>query len=77
MQAFYSAADIPGKNSFTPATYFQPYGYLEDEEIFIPINGIVKHHSQPCGMIVADRMDIANVAARKVRIMYSRGNKNK
>lgn len=45
--------------------------YDEEQEIFIAINGKVKYHNQPCGMILAARMDLANAAAKKVKIIYT------
>ncbi|CAH2260610.1 jg18282 [Pararge aegeria aegeria] len=64
--AFYSAADIPGVNSFIPA----PNIYnLRDEELFC--NGEVKYYDQPIGVIVAECQSIANKAATLVHVEYS------
>lgn len=71
MHSFYSAKDIPGKNSFIPPQ-FKVLAYLEDEEIFVGLNSEVKFFSQPCGIILAERMDLANYAATKVKISYGK-----
>ncbi|XP_050344175.1 uncharacterized protein LOC126769431 [Nymphalis io] len=64
--AFYSVADIPGQNTFTP-----PYS------IFFPLNeellcdGEVKFFNQPIGIIVAESQKIAEKAATLVEVKYS------
>ncbi|CAH2233051.1 jg18400 [Pararge aegeria aegeria] len=64
--AFYSAADIPGVNSFIPA----PNKFnLRDEELFC--NGEVKYYDQPVGVIVAECESIAKKAATLVHIEYA------
>ncbi|KAG6465427.1 hypothetical protein O3G_MSEX015145 [Manduca sexta] len=63
--AFYSANDIPGENSFTPAgTTF----YVANEEIFC--SGQIKYYNQPIGMIVAETRPIAERAAKVVIATY-------
>lgn len=62
---FFSAKDIPGKNSFTPKSYFSTV----DEEIFIG-DGEVLYYDQPVGIILADSFELANRAATKVHILY-------
>ncbi|XP_034833025.2 xanthine dehydrogenase/oxidase-like [Maniola hyperantus] len=63
--AFYSAADIPGVNSFIPA----PNLYnLANEELFC--DGEVKYFDQPLGVIVAKTQAIANKAATFVHVEY-------
>lgn len=63
--AFYSAADIPGVNSFIPP----PNQYnLQNEELFC--NGEVKYYDQPIGVIVAECESIAKKAATLVKIEY-------
>lgn len=49
-------------------------GYVEDEEIFVGINSVVKYYGQPCGVILADRMALANAAVNKVKISYAECN---
>ncbi|KAJ0176320.1 hypothetical protein K1T71_008494 [Dendrolimus kikuchii] len=63
--AFYTAKDIPGLNSFTPTgTFF----YISDEEVFC--SGEVRYFNQPLGMIVADSRELADSAAKLVRVTY-------
>lgn len=62
---FFSAKDIPGKNSFTPKNYYES----EIEEIFLS-TGEVLYYDQPVGIILADSMELANRAATKVNILY-------
>lgn len=62
---FFSAKDIPGKNSFTPTSYLT----TEPEEIFVG-TGDILFYDQPVGIILADSLELANYAATKVRIMY-------
>lgn len=76
MHSFYSAKDIPGRNSFIPP-YFKLVAYVEDEELFVGIDSEVKYHGQPCGMILADRMDLANAAAKKVKVYYAQCNSSR
>uniref|UniRef100_T1PJV0 Molybdopterin-binding domain of aldehyde dehydrogenase n=1 Tax=Musca domestica TaxID=7370 RepID=T1PJV0_MUSDO len=64
--AFYSAKDIPGTNTYVD----EGFGY-EKEEIFC--SQTVRYYDQPLGMIVALSSDIANRAASKVRVIYSKG----
>nr|XP_024214404.1 xanthine dehydrogenase-like isoform X2 [Halyomorpha halys] len=63
--AFYSAKDIPGKNSFATFSLLAP----EDEELFC--SGPVKYAGQPVGIIVAKTHDLAIKAAKMVKIEYS------
>ncbi|XP_055902593.1 xanthine dehydrogenase-like [Eupeodes corollae] len=67
---FFEAKDIPGINSFvnTSPSFF---GMLHDEQIFCA--GRVSYHNQPVGMIVAENSALANFAASKVQITYSKG----
>ncbi|KAJ8719331.1 hypothetical protein PYW08_011506 [Mythimna loreyi] len=64
--AFYSAKDIPGLNSFTPAD--DPL-YAINEEVFC--SGQVKYFNQPIGLIVADTQDTADKAANLVKVKYA------
>ncbi|XP_075150301.1 uncharacterized protein LOC142224413 [Haematobia irritans] len=64
--AFFSAKDIPGVNSFV-----DPVHVYQLEELFT--NGLVRHHDQPIGVIVADSKEIAQKAGTKVKVFYSRG----
>lgn len=69
MCAFYSAKDIPGKNSFIPLR--NPF-FFEDEEIFVGVNSTILYHGQPCGVILANSMALANYAATRVKITYKK-----
>lgn len=64
--AFYSAADIPGVNSFIPAPNIIN---LQNEELFC--NGEVKYYNQPIGVIVAECQAIATLAAQLVKVEYA------
>ncbi|CAG4933298.1 unnamed protein product [Parnassius apollo] len=64
--AFYSAKDVPGLNSFTPAGRRI---FLANEEIFC--SGEVKYYNQPIGVIVAETQQIADRAAKLVVASYS------
>uniref|UniRef100_T1GIZ8 Aldehyde oxidase/xanthine dehydrogenase a/b hammerhead domain-containing protein n=1 Tax=Megaselia scalaris TaxID=36166 RepID=T1GIZ8_MEGSC len=66
--AFYSAKDIPGTNSFV----YKPLGFTDDEPVFAQK---INHHYQPIGVIVAESNYLANKAAEKVKVMYSRAEK--
>ncbi|KAJ8719964.1 hypothetical protein PYW07_012007 [Mythimna separata] len=63
---FYSAKDIPGLNSFTPA---EDPVYSINEEVFC--SGQVKYFNQPIGLIVADKQDTADKAANLVKVTYT------
>lgn len=67
--AFYSAKDIPGKNSIVD----KDFGFVDEEEIFCA--GEVKYHGQPLGVIVALDSPTANRAASAVKVMYSKTEK--
>lgn len=69
--AFFSAKDIPGENSFMPVNA-GVFGITENELIFLEIDSEVLFHGQPCGMIVAKTMAIANMAATHVEIVYQK-----
>lgn len=47
-------------------------GYNVDEELFVGIDSRVQHNGQPCGIIIANRMDLAYFAATKVKITYKK-----
>lgn len=67
--AFFSAKDIPGENSFVVVTP----RFLEisqSEMIFVELDTEVAFYGQPCGVIVAKTMALANLAAAHVEIMY-------
>ncbi|XP_038212836.1 nicotinate hydroxylase hnxS-like [Zerene cesonia] len=70
--AFYTAKDIPGKNTFTPSNV--PL-MTADEEILC--SGKVLFNGQPAAIIVANREFTANKAAKLVKIIYSVVNNNK
>ncbi|XP_045773786.1 xanthine dehydrogenase 1-like [Maniola jurtina] len=64
--AFYSAADIPGENSFTPAPSI--FGQKNEELL---CSGEVKYFNQPLGIIVAESQSIAQKAASLVHVTYT------
>ncbi|KAJ8719963.1 hypothetical protein PYW07_012006 [Mythimna separata] len=64
--AFYSAKDIPGLNSFTPADSIL---YQANEEVLC--SGNVKYYHQPIGIIVAETRYIADRAVKLVKVTYS------
>ncbi|XP_026741667.1 xanthine dehydrogenase 1-like isoform X2 [Trichoplusia ni] len=70
--AFYTAADIPGDNIFTPANI--PFMF-DQEEILCAKQ--VKFYGQPAAIIVADREKTANKAAKLVKIQYVTVSKNR
>lgn len=45
---------------------------VEDEPIFVEIGAIIQYHGQPCGIIVANSMALANYAATLVKITYKK-----
>lgn len=69
--AFFSANDIPGDNSFTPVNS-GILGITENEVIFVPIDSEVEFFGQPCGMILAKTMDLANSSVKKVEVTYEK-----
>lgn len=64
--AFYSAKDIPGKNTFTRLGVIV---FIREEELFCSKE--VKYYNQPCGIIVAETIEKAERAAKRVKITYS------
>lgn len=64
---FFAAKDIPGLNRFTPPSIFT----TEDEPIFVAENAEIQFYDQPVGIILADTMELANLAVGKVKIMYA------
>ncbi len=64
---FFSAKDIPGKNNFCPTMLL---GIVEVEEIFVGQNSEILFYGQPAGVILADTLRLANLAATKVEIIY-------
>ncbi|XP_068627637.1 uncharacterized protein [Battus philenor] len=70
--AFYSAKDIPGVNTFTPA---YPNLLTEKEEILCSEE--IKYYGQPVAILVADRQKTSNKAAEFVKVLYSSVNRNK
>ncbi|XP_049874983.1 uncharacterized protein LOC126373064 [Pectinophora gossypiella] len=72
VMAFYSAKDIPGKNSFvSTSNYFM----TEEEEILAAKE--IKYYGQPVGIIVANKSKAAAKAAKMVTINYSSIKKEK
>lgn len=45
-------------------------GIVEVEEIFVGQNSEILFYGQPAGVILADTMRLANLAATKVQIIY-------
>nr|XP_032518467.1 xanthine dehydrogenase 1-like [Danaus plexippus plexippus] len=64
--AFYTAADILGRNSFIPAVNL----FNRADEEFL-CNGEVKYFNQPLGIIVAECQSIADKAVHLVQVIYS------
>ncbi|XP_039276549.1 probable aldehyde oxidase 2 isoform X2 [Nilaparvata lugens] len=65
VRAFYTAKDIPGKNTFQlPLLTSSEYELLFCE-------GRVEYAGQPIGVIVADTLQLAEYAVRKVNVEYS------
>ncbi|XP_072939910.1 xanthine dehydrogenase-like [Epargyreus clarus] len=64
--AFYTAKDIPGKNTFTPTNV----AFMTAEEDIL-CTGVVKYFGQPVGIIVGDREKTANKSAKLVKVKYS------
>lgn len=64
--AFYTVKDIPGLNSFTPASGH--IFYVTNEEVLC--SGEVKYFNQPIGIIVAETRPIAERAAKMVTATY-------
>ncbi|XP_039757385.1 xanthine dehydrogenase-like [Pararge aegeria] len=63
---FYTAKDIPGNNSFTPSKI--PIMDVDEE---ILCSGKVMYYGQPAGVIIANREQTAQKAAKLVKILYS------
>ncbi|XP_072949588.1 xanthine dehydrogenase/oxidase-like [Epargyreus clarus] len=63
---FFTSKDIPGVNSFTPGGSIAS---IENEELLC--DGTVKYHGQPLGIMVAETRDIAERAAKLVKVKYS------
>ncbi|CAG9811454.1 unnamed protein product [Chironomus riparius] len=63
--AFYSAKDIPGKNTFMPENFLF---VSEPEEIFC--SSKILFHNQPVGIILADTFELANEAAKLVVVKF-------
>ncbi|XP_028164069.1 indole-3-acetaldehyde oxidase-like isoform X2 [Ostrinia furnacalis] len=63
--AFYSAKDIPGKNSFI---LIATIAFIKDEVIFC--DDKVSYYNQPLGIIVAESTALAERAAKKVKVTY-------
>lgn len=51
---------------------FMMLGIIENEVIFVPIDSEVEFYGQPCGIIVAKTMELANLATTKVNITYEK-----
>lgn len=68
--AFFSAKDIPGDNSF--AQPYNPLFAIEFEKLFVDLDSEVCYYGQPCGIVVANTMDLAYHAAKKVEMEYEK-----
>ncbi|XP_036344556.1 indole-3-acetaldehyde oxidase [Rhagoletis pomonella] len=66
--AFFTAKDIPGKNTICGSEQFV---FTENEELFP--SGAIKFYDQPIGVIVAESNAIANHAAGLVELTYAGG----
>ncbi|KAM3961536.1 LOW QUALITY PROTEIN: uncharacterized protein ACR2FA_004430 [Aphomia sociella] len=64
--AFYTAKDIPGLNSFTPADSIM---LSNNEEVLC--EKVVRYFNQPFGIIVAETRHTADRAAKMVKVKYS------
>ncbi|CAK1542967.1 unnamed protein product [Leptosia nina] len=71
--AFYTAKDIPGKNTFTSPMELTLI--VVDEELLCSEK--VMYHGQPAGIIVATREKNANTASKLVKINYKSINDRK
>ncbi|XP_037034826.1 xanthine dehydrogenase-like [Bradysia coprophila] len=74
---FFSAKDIPGVNNFMPPSVIEFMGPAEVEETFLSANNPVLYYGQPVGIILADSFQIANQAAKRVKISYNPREDNK
>lgn len=64
--AFYSAKDIPGQNDFAPPLMLMG----APEELFVGVDSSIKFFGQPVGILLADSLALANIAAKLVKITY-------
>ena len=64
----FTAKDIPGNNDFTPI--FPTLLVTVSELLFVDESHEVQFFGQPAGIILADTMELATVAAAKVQITY-------
>lgn len=71
--AFFGAKDIPGENSFIQV---KTALITESEKIFVELDGEVLFYGQPCGVIVAKTLALANSAAASVEIVYEKSKQN-
>lgn len=67
---FFGAKDIPGVNDFMPKVITASIGATAVEEIFLGEKSPVLYNGQPIGVILADSFDLANKAAKRVKITY-------
>lgn len=70
MEYFFCAKDIPGENNFMPKSIVGGFGSGNVEEIFLSSDKPVLYHGQPVGIILATTFQLANQAAKKVKITY-------
>ncbi|XP_023247177.1 xanthine dehydrogenase-like [Copidosoma floridanum] len=72
--AFYSAKDVPGKNTFINLAQQFPF-IVEDEILFAEKE--IRYAGQPYGMVVADSQNLAQYAASRVKLVYTPGPQRK
>ncbi|XP_037946118.1 indole-3-acetaldehyde oxidase-like [Teleopsis dalmanni] len=68
--AFFTAKDIPGKNSFVP---LDDFFFPREEELFVADK--VMFYNQPVGVLLAESNALANRAAELVKLTYTGGSK--
>lgn len=71
--AFLDRKDIPGPNTFFPPNFYPFSAMNVPEELFC--SGKVQYYYQPVGLIVAVSEDVAQKAAKLVKIEYHAGPK--
>lgn len=70
--AYYDKNDLPGPNTILPPI-FPPIAPLVLEPLFC--DGTVMYYFQPVGVIVAETPELAEKAAKMVKIKYEEGPK--
>lgn len=70
--AYYDKNDLPGPNTILPPI-LPPFAPLVYETLFC--DGTVQYYFQPVGVIVAETPELAEKAAKLVKIKYEKGPK--